>query len=105
MIPIIWCVWLKTMFDVHERMAARLWKAYPVTPTLLFQLAQCDERQVGRARLAGRVEHLSHLITPQSLLVCSLSLAPETGRARPPEHVAFEEQVLQACDRNGYWVW
>jgi hypothetical protein len=105
MTPVIWITLMSELFDASNKLACKLWKAYDVTPLLLYQLSLCDGHETNRMTLVARLQRLADSLTPQSLIACSLLLAPESGRVRPKEHVAFEEQVLLATDRHGRWVW
>jgi hypothetical protein len=82
--------------------ADKVWRAYPASQTLVYQLGLCGERSMN---VVGRVKRLSDMLTGYSLVYASMAAAPETGAPRLPEAVAFEEAVLQRLHKNGKWKW
>jgi hypothetical protein len=93
---------LVEFLETTPAFADKLWRAYPASQTLIFQLGLCNERTTN---LVERVRRLSELLPGYSLIYASVGVAPENGRPRPPEAVAFEEAVLQRLHGDGSWKW
>jgi hypothetical protein len=91
------------MFSTHQKFACRLWRHYDASPILLWQLGLCDVREKNYAAWVARVQHLSRLLTPATLLAASLAVSPENGKTRLREATVFEERVLQILDHSGQW--
>ena len=104
MTPALWIIAMRKIFGCTDRLSHDLWRVYPVTSTLLFQLARCGDLDVNdEAIIVARFERLSELVTPSALIESSLQIAPETGKPRSRQHVAFEEKVMRKTDACGRW--
>jgi hypothetical protein len=93
------------LYRTSRPFAAKLWRVYPASPTLIYQLGLCAHMPESLEAWLSRVRHLSALMTPGSLLAASERLSPANGRRRDPEAVAFDEEVLQRLDHAGRWRW
>jgi len=92
------------MFGATDTLATKMWKAYRASPTLLYQMSQCDRPgNADHTTLMRRFDRLATMIPPASLIAASVQVAPEGTHSRPREHVAFEERVLRRTDAGVRW--
>jgi hypothetical protein len=103
--PDFWILMMTRLLGTGEGFAHKLWRHYPASQALRWQLQLCQHVPANTEAWASRVKHLSELMSPVWLLQTSLRMAPERGQNRPKEHVAFEQKLLQLLDRNGHWRW
>ena len=104
--PTFWILLCTRFLGTSQGFAHRLWKRYPVSRTLMWQLGLFEHSPASSPDTwTSRAKHLGELLPPAWLLQTSLRMEPETGRPRAREHIAFEEAVLQALDRDGQWKW
>jgi hypothetical protein len=103
--PAFWCLMMTRLLGTTESFARRLWKHFPASQALRWQLQLCQHVPANTEGWTSRVKHLSTLMPPDRLMQTSLRMAPETGQSRPKEHVAFEHKLLQVLDREGAWRW
>ena len=87
-----------------HRLIAGIWRAFPKSQTLLFQLGHCGEPASTPVEMIDRMKRLSELIDPALLLRTTEKLT-KPGRPRPPAVVALEERILYATTKDGRWRW
>jgi hypothetical protein len=87
-----------------ERLCREMWRAYPKSQTLLYQLSLCGSRASTDLESIARVKRLGELINPTTLTRTVEKLVPR-GRQRPPEVVELEERILYATNKDGAWRW
>jgi hypothetical protein len=101
--PPFWHVLLCCLFKVESaRWREDLWRRYPKSAELIYQLRLCTEPAFSALDLAARVKHLEDFLEPRWLIRAAEGLV-QPGRVRPKELINFEEAMLQITDKNGKW--
>jgi hypothetical protein len=94
---------LVELLGTSRRLAREVWKRYPASVELRFQLNLCVTQAQSPDVAISRMKHAADLLSPQLLLRCVERLA--AGKARKAELVRLEERVLQLLDIQGRWKW
>jgi hypothetical protein len=104
-VPPFWHIMLEQLFDVHSaRLRTELWRHYPASMSLRWQLGLCSEPAASPAMAMERVRRLSQLLEPALLLRAAERIA-HPGHPRPRELRDFENRVLRLVNAEGKWIW
>jgi hypothetical protein len=95
---------LGALFHTNRKLAEALWREYPASQTLGFQLRVCARHTRTPTDTRARIKHLSDLIDPKQLLRAVDRLV-DPGKPRPRDIREFEQRVLHILDRSGQWRW
>src|SRR5262245_47908936 len=102
-IPRLWIFMLHTLFDAPQKYAMEVWRHYPCSPTVLYQLSQAHMAAGEGERFVQQAFRLLELVEPADLLAASVRACPE-GKRRPRVALEFEEQVLSYLNCRGQWA-
>jgi hypothetical protein len=103
--PPFWHIVLLRLFAVQDkRLRDQIWRHYPASMELRWQLDICGQPAMSPDAALQRVKKLSQLLSPQTLLRCAERIAP-SGRPRPKAIREFERRVLDIVDKNGKFIW
>ena len=103
--PHFWHYMLSHLFRVEsQRLREALWRGYPKSTALVWQLQRCGEPALAEQITHARVKQLSQHLDPAVLLHVADGLVP-LGRTRPKDIIAFEEVVLRLTDKHGRFIW
>jgi hypothetical protein len=86
------------------RLCADIWRHYPKSQTLLFQLGHCAAPASSQAEIVARIRRLSELLDPATLTRTIEKVVPR-GKPRPPAICELEERILYAMTPDGHWRW
>jgi hypothetical protein len=87
-----------------RRLCADIWRAYPKSQTLIYQLGLCTTPPRNDLEGVARIKRMSELLDPHTLLRTVEKLVIPT-KVRPPEIQELEERILYATTREGTWRW
>jgi hypothetical protein len=103
--PYFWVFMLRHLFGVRsQRLATQIWRHYPASQTLRWQLQICDEPARTDLDIVARIKRLGDLLSPALMLRAAEALV-EPGKVRPRELTQFQERVLAITDKSGQWRW
>jgi hypothetical protein len=86
------------------RLIGQIWRRYPKSQTLLFQLGHCAAPAHSQAEIVSRLKRLSELIDPQ-ILTRTIEKVVTPGKPRPQAVIALQERILYATTKDGRWRW
>jgi hypothetical protein len=92
------------LFGASQRLAREVWKRYPASTELAFQLHLCNSPAMSPDAVIARVKHAADLLSPQLLIRCLERMTEERGRQRK-DVTRLQERILQLLDSRGCWKW
>jgi hypothetical protein len=95
---------LVELLGTSRRLAREVWRYYPASTELIFQLNLCASPAQAPDVTIARMKHAADLLSPQCLLRSVERLA--AGKARKEkELVRLEDNILRLLDIQGRWKW
>jgi hypothetical protein len=103
--PPFWHFMLMHLFRVERlRLREELWRGYPKSTALRWQLMLCGEPATSELVMYERIRKLSQHLDVGVLLRVAEGLAP-VGKPHPKALRDFEETVLRLTDAHGKFIW